>query len=602
MKTICSGRGSMPYVQGCDDAAVRLLPGTPFYDAQERMKEYLLSVEDDRMLYNFRRASGLDTGDAEPLDGWETWESQIRGHTTGHYMSALALCYHATGDVRFKEKAVYMVESLRKCQEAFSRMEGVGEGFLSGYLPNQFDQLEEYVEYPAIWAPYYTLHKIFAGLLDCYTYIGEPEALAMSERLGLWVWRRLSKLPYQKRTKMWGMYIAGEFGAMNVIMAQLYMLTGREEFIDCAKLFDNKKLNYPLEQKQDKLDGMHANQHIPQMLGALEIYKAAGEKRYYDMAKFFWQTVTDGHVYAPGGCGESEKFFAKDRIGDLLTEKTQETCASYNMLKLTRELFGYEPKSRYMDYYERTVLNHILASQDKRPTGESTYFFPLEPGARREFLRENSCCHGTGMESHFKYREGIYSYREDEFYVNLFIPSVLDWDDRDVHIRQEAVGGRPERTRLSVKGSGIRTLKVRLPQWAVSKNDTEGCDLQGRSFVIEENGAEIAVWPDEDGYLTFDRDFSEEIVYEAEFAFRFRIIRPADIRERAAVAYGPYIMAALSEEKGFLDFPFTEEDIEEKMIPSGDGLTFTCEGIRWIPLCMVDEEAYHVYGIAGDER
>lgn len=156
----------MPYVQGCDDAAVRLLPGTPFYDAQERMKEYLLSVEDDRMLYNFRRASGLDTGDAEPLDGWETWESQIRGHTTGHYMSALALCYHATGDVRFKEKAVYMVESLRKCQEAFSRMEGVGEGFLSGYLPNQFDQLEEYVEYPAIWAPYYTLHKIFAGLLD----------------------------------------------------------------------------------------------------------------------------------------------------------------------------------------------------------------------------------------------------------------------------------------------------------------------------------------------------------------------------------------------------------------------------------------------------
>lgn len=600
MKAIYCSLESMPYIQECDDAAVRLLPGSLFYDAEERMKEYLLSMEADRMLYNFRRASGLDTGDAKPLDGWEKWESQIRGHTTGHYMSALALCYHATGDERFKEKAEYMVESLKKCQEAFSRMEGVGEGFLSGYLPDQFDQLEEYVEYPAIWAPYYTLHKILAGLLDCYTYAEVPEALAVSEQLGLWVWRRLSKIPHQKRTRMWGMYIAGEFGAMNAVMAQLYMLTGREEFIDCAKLFDNKKLNYPLEQKQDKLDQMHANQHIPQMLGALEIYKATGGKRYYDMAKFFWQIVTDGHTYAPGGCGESEKFFEKDRIGGLLTEKTQETCASYNMLKLTKELFRYEPKSRYMDYYERTVLNHILASQDKRPTGESTYFFPLGPGARREFLWENSCCHGTGMESHFRYREGIYLCREDEFYVNLFIPSVLEWEERDVQIRQEPVDGYPKNVKISVKGEGIRKLKVRLPEWAAGSQ--EGCGLPAGSVVIKENGAEITLQPDENGYLVFARDFSEEIIFELEFVFRFRMIRTPDVRERAAVAYGPFIMAALSKKKEFLSFPFTEADIEEKMVPSKDGFSFTCEGIRWIPLCMVDEEAYHVYGTAGYER
>lgn len=590
---------SIGSIHGCDDAVIRLLPESPFYDAQERMKKYLFSVEDDRMLYNFRRAAGLDTCEAVPLDGWEKWESQIKGHTTGHYMSALALCYHATGDERFKEKALYMVKSLAECQDAFSKMEGVGEGFLSGYLPDQFDQLEEYVEYPTIWAPYYTLHKIFAGLLDCYIYAGAKEALAVSERLGLWVWRRLSKLTYQQRTRMWSMYIAGEFGAMNVIMAQLYMFTGREEFIDCAKLFDNKKLIYPLEQKRDELDQMHANQHIPQMLGALEIYKAAGEKRYYDMARFFWQIVTDGHTYAPGGCGESEKFFARDRIGDLLTKKTQETCASYNMLKLTKELFQYEPKSRYMDYYERTVLNHILASQDKRPTGESTYFFPLEPGARREFLWENSCCHGTGMESHFKYREGIYFHREDEFYVNLFIPSVLEWAERDVYIRQEAAGGRPERTRITVKGDGVRTLKIRLPEWTVNAEGTDENGVRVRGYEIEENGRKIAVEPDGDGYLVFTRDFSEEITFELTFTFRFRILRAADIPERAAVAFGPFVMAALSEEKEFLKLPFTETDIEEKMVPAEDGLTFVCEGTKWIPLCMVDEESYHVYGVCG---
>lgn len=590
---------SIGSIHGCDDAVIRLLPESPFYDAQERMKEYLLSVEDDRMLYNFRRAAGLDTYGAAPLDGWEKWESQIKGHTTGHYMSALALCYHATGDERFKEKALYMVKSLAECQDAFSKMEGVGEGFLSGYLPDQFDQLEEYVEYPTIWAPYYTLHKIFAGLLDCYTYAGAQEALAVSERLGLWVWRRLSKLTYQQRTRMWSMYIAGEFGAMNVIMAQLYMLTGREEFIDCAKLFDNKKLIYPLEQKRDELDQMHANQHIPQMLGALEIYKAAGEKRYYDMARFFWQIVTDGHTYAPGGCGESEKFFAKDRIGDLLTKKTQETCASYNMLKLTKELFQYEPKSRYMDYYERTVLNHILASQDKRPTGESTYFFPLEPGAKREFLWENSCCHGTGMESHFKYREGIYFQREDVFYVNLFIPSVLAWEERDVHIRQEAVSGHPERTRITVKGSGVHTLKIRLPKWTVNAAGAEENGSCTKGYEIEENGRKLAIEPDEDGYLAFTRNFSEEITFELAFTFRFRILRTADIPERAAVAYGPFVMAALSKEKEFLRFPFTEKDIEEKMAPAEERLTFICEGTKWIPLCMVDEESYHVYGICG---
>lgn len=190
----------------------------------------------------------------------------------------------------------------------------------------------------------------------------------------------------------------------------------------------------------------------------------------------------------------------------------------------------------------------------------------------------------------------------DEFYVNLFIPSVLEWEERDVYIRQEPVDGYPKKVKISAKGRGIRKLKVRLPEWAVAGDGKEEGGLSDESVEIEENDERVAIQADENGYLVFSRDFSKEITFELEFAFRFRMIRTPDVRERAAVAYGPFIMAALSRKKEFLSFPFTEADIEEKMVPSKDGFSFTCEGIRWIPLCMVDEEAYHVYGTAGYER
>lgn len=571
-------------VRECEEADIRLLPGSPFYEAQERMKNYLLSVDDDQMLYNFRTAAGLETGNAEPMEGWDSPSCKLKGHTTGHYMSALALCFRATGDRKIREKAVYMTEVMGQCQDAFAKMPGIHEGFLSGYSEEQFDLLEEYTPYPKIWAPYYTLHKLLAGLLDCYRYVGLEKALHICEKLGMWVWKRLSALDYDKRVKMWSMYIAGEFGGMNDVMAQLYDITGKEEFLACAKLFDNDKLFYPLEQREDALSTMHANQHIPQVLGAMRIFEVTGEKRYYDIAEFFRKAVKEGHMYAPGGCGESEMFHRKGEIGSLLTKNTQETCASYNMLKLTKELYQYDPKSSYMDDYENTVYNHILATQEKKETGESTYFFPLEPGSKREFLRENNCCHGTGMESHFKYREGIYYEDGGCVYINLFIPSSLEWKEKDIFIRMEQSSVRLERIRLHVKGTGIHTLKIRYPKWADQS-------------VITENGQQKNAAQTEDGYITVSRDFSEGTEIEVTFPFRFRILRAPDVPERAAVGYGPYIMAALSEEKEFYTFPFSESDIEDKMIPEADGHTFVCEGVRWLPLYMVDNESYHVYGI-----
>lgn len=572
-------------VRECGRARIRILPGNEFYDTQERMHRYLLETEDDRMLYHFRKASGLDTLGAESPDGWDAEECRLKGHTTGHYLSALALCCRATGDERIRGKAEYMVCELGKCQRAFSRMDGIGEGFLSGYSEEQFDLLEQYTPYPKIWAPYYTLHKIMAGLLDCFRHIGSEEALDIAERMGMWTYRRLVRLPRKQLEKMWGMYIAGEFGGMNAVMAQLAGLTGREEFIQCARLFDNDKLLKPLGRRQDMLDGMHANQHIPQVIGAVELYKATGETQYLETGEVFWTTVVRNRAYAPGGVGEGEMFLGFREIGGLLTGNTQETCASYNMLKLTKELYQLEPDARYMDYYERTLLNHILASPAKDDSGESTYFFPLGPGMRREFLRENSCCHGTGMENHFRYQEGIYFERDGELFINLYIPSELCFHGWEGYVRIERVSMRRQCFRIRISGQRFTRLHIRRPEWA------------GEYSVREEDRA-LELKPDGEGYLTIEGDFSGNREFLAEWKPRFQIVRTWDEPEKAAVQYGPYILAALSDREDFLKVSFCEADIEGKMVwedEEDDRIHFRCDGWKWIPLYEIDQEAYHVY-------
>lgn len=570
-------------VEECVNAQVRILPGNEFYEAEERMHQYLLNVEDDRMLYHFRKASGLDTLGADSLDGWDAEECKLRGHTTGHYLSALALCYHAVGDVKICGKAVYMVQELGKCQEAFSQIEGVREGFLGSYLEEQFDLLERYTPYPKIWAPYYTLHKLLAGLLDCFQYIESRDALTIAERIGMWTYRRLSRLPKQQLEKMWGMYIAGEFGGMNAVMAQLSGLTDRKEFVQCARFFDNAKLFEPLSRGQDMLEGMHANQHIPQILGAVELYKITGERRYLDIAEVFWTTVTENRSYACGGVGEGEMFHGFREIGGLLTANTQETCASYNMLKLTKELYQFHPDTAYMDYYERVLYNHILATPAKDESGESTYFFPLGPGMRRTFLKESSCCHGTGMESHFKYREGIYYRKKDEIYINLYIPSELRFNDREGVIRIERISQSRQSYRIRIKGMDIRRVYLRKPGWA-------------KTFELWEADRRMELVPDQNGYLAISGDFLTGRELEVQWGQCLQLMRTPDEPKLAALQYGPYILAVLSEKKDFLSMPFDETNVDRMMEKdSSDGVHFHCDNMKWIPLYEINREAYHVY-------
>ena len=563
---------------------VTLLPGSDFYEAQERMHTYLLRTNPDQWLYNFRRAAGLSTGDAPAMTGWDSPDGLLRGHSTGHYLSSLALCWHATGDGEIRQKAAYVVDALKACQDAFAAQEGYHPGFLSAYSEEQFDLLEEYTPYPKIWAPYYTLHKILAGLLDLHRLAGLEKALEIAVGIGDWVYARLHRLNHEKRVRMWGIYIAGEYGGMNESMAALYHITGKKEYLEAARFFDNDRLFFPLEQNVDALTGMHANQHIPQVVGAMKLYEATGERRYHDIAERFWALASGSRMYAIGGVGESEMFHEPGKIAGLLTKSTSESCASYNMLKLTKELYQYCPAPAYMDYYERAMTNHILSSCDHRPTSGSTYFLSMLPRAVKDFdASENSCCHGTGLESHFKYIESIYYTGEDCLYVNLFLPSQLSLPG--LALTMEAEEDCPGKIRMTIQGDAppFRTLRIRKPRWAEAP------------AVIRLNGADCPA-PLLDGYFTLERDWQGTAELEVEFPCGLRYERAPDRPDFFTVHYGPYVLAALTTMEERLSIhPGIPEEVFSR--EAGRPLAFRHRdsGVLFIPLEKVWREEYQVY-------
>lgn len=557
---------------------VSILPGD-FYDQQQRVLEFLLNADGESMLYNFRSAAGLSTGGASPMTGWDAPECNLKGHTTGHYLSGLALCYGSTGNEKIKAKLDYTIDELYKCkQEMAKHPDKFAPGFLSGYDESQFDLLEEYTTYPTIWAPYYTLHKIMAGFRDSYIHAGSTKALDMLKDMGLWVYNRLSRLTKVQRDKMWSMYIAGEFGGINEVLADLYMLTGDERYLKASKYFDNEKLYLPMKMKIDALGNLHANQHIPQIIGCLRQFDATGEKERFEIADTFWNLVTENHIYSIGGIGETEMFKPARQIARFISEKTAESCASYNMLKLTGMLYEYNCDSKYMDYYELVVTNHILSSGDNgAPTGGSTYFMPTNPGAHKEFnIAENSCCHGTGLENHFKYGEYIYARTEDSLLVNLFIPSSLKTEDADVELLTE-VDKNSFNIAVRVNDLSGSTLKIRKPRWA------KNIDVR-----VDGSIAEAAI---KDGYFIFEiQKGTVELLCSCE-GYLSRCI---DDEKTVSICWGPYVLAVISNESEYITLDIDDETTGKNL--SHDGrLNFTMGDYRLLPLNRINQQNYHVY-------
>lgn len=559
---------------------------------QRRRIEFLKTLDDDQLLVEFRKASGLDTKGAEPMIGWDAPDSLLRGHTTGHVLSAYALGYAASGEEALRRKLTYLVDGLAEVQKAFEADPETKPGFLSAYSEKQFDQLETYTPYPTIWAPYYTLHKILAGLIDAYEYAGDKTALRVASDLGDWVYARVHRLPHEQLQNMWSMYIAGEFGGMNESLARLHAFTGKPEHLAAARLFDNDRLMVPMRQKVDALGGLHANQHIPQVIGSVELYRQTGLPYYLDQAEFFLRSVIAHHVYVMGGTGQGEMFQQPDVIGTLLRDNTAESCASYNLLKLAALLFSFDPDTLYSDYIELTTINHIAASTDHVPQGGSLYFFPTQPGGRKEFDVENSCCHGTGLESHFYYANGAFYTNADTLSIQQYPSCRVDDPAGGIDFSVSAEDRHPDKVDIRLNHLERANIALRIPAWSRGQVrltvNGEALDLRGEgraqtTIVLDKALCGVPSW---DGVRIGLR-----------FAPSIHLVGTPDWPDLVSVMWGPYVLAALSDSKETLQLAIDRQDPERSFRREKDQLVFVHKptGLTFVPLPMITQERYHMY-------
>lgn len=456
-------------------------------------------------------------------------------------------------------------------------------GFLAAYPETQFIQLEQYTTYPAIWAPYYTCHKIMRGLLDAHTLTGDATALEIVRGMGDWVHSRLSILPREQLDRMWALYIAGEYGGMNEVMADLFALTGDEKFLRTARCFDNTALLAACVADTDALDGRHANQHIPQFLGYLRMYENGEGRDYRTAAKNFFGMVVPHRTYVHGGTGQGEVFRKRDAIaGTIVNTTNAESCAAYNMLKVARNLFLHAPAAELFDYYEKALVNQILASRrdaDSTTNPLVTYMVPVGPGARRDYGNIGTCCGGTGLENHTKYQDSIYfrSARGDVLYVNLYIPSTLDWRARGLSMTQTGDFPRSDRTTLTITGHGRLDLRLRVPSWAAT------------SFAVKVNGRDVKVRGGcgADGYVSLARVWRSGDRVEVRFPFRMHVEKALDDPTLQALMNGPVALIAKSASTSYLSRSWYGS------LPLSGDLATVATGFG--PFYSGDADAYHAY-------
>ena len=584
-------------------SSIRLTPPSLFADNMERDLAYLRKLDADRMLYNFRKAFGVPT-DAEPIYGWDAPDGLLRGHSPGHFLSALSIAVSATGDGALREKLAYTVHVLRELQllsggrardfvtactpedcpqEKWSRDPGVwGEGFLSAYSPDQFALLEQFTPYAKIWAPYYTLHKITAGLIEAYERTGNTEALDTAKGIAGWISDRLSALTPEHRKKMWSMYIAGEYGGMNESLARLSLITGERKYLEAAKLFDNENVFPGLAEGEDSFHNLHANQHIPQILGAMLEYEASDDPAYRRVARSFFGHVLAHHMYAIGGVGQGECFREPDRLAAYIRGGTNcETCATYNLLKLARELYAFDPENAEpMDYYERGMINHILASQNpaggEGRTNAVTYMLPIGPGAEKEYSDDwhsFTCCHGTGMENHVKYPDAMIFDAGGIVYLNQYLPAVWEGDDIRIDCAVPFPDGRGE---IAVESERAFTLKLRIPRWCRENPfSADGLSLTGRYAVLPVGaGSSVRI--------------GVNFVHRPRLEFTPDLTQ--DGHRLAALLYGPFVMVTFDDTMEFLTIP-----ADGRAEPLAGRFGIRWGGREFVPLCMAHDRPYHTY-------
>lgn len=509
---------------------VRLMGDSPFKNAMDKDAAYLLTLDVDRLLHRFHANAGLPTK-GEVYGGWES--DGLSGHTLGHYLSAVAMMYASTGDIRFKEKSDYAVSELARCQQARRT------GYV-GAIPKE-DSIFWKVQHGIIktsgfdlnggWSPWYTVHKVMAGLTDAYLFTDNQQALQVVLGMADWTGNILKDLNDDQLENM----RKCEYGGMNDILVHLYELTGTRKYLDLSYKFHDHFIMDELAKKIDPLPGKHSNTNVPKAIGAARRYELTADPKDQTIASFFWETMTHNHTYVIGGNSNYEYCGDAGNLNDRLSDNTCETCNTYNMLKLTRHLFAIQPSAQLGDYYERALYNHILASQNPSD-GMMCYFVPLRMGTKKEFSNPFdtfTCCVGSGVENHSKYTEGIYYEGKDgSLWINLFIPSELDWKAKNAKVKMETKFPESDRITLTIAAAKPTkfALRIREPKWS-----------KGTSFSV--NGKSTKASKDAAGFWTIEKTWGVNDKVEITTPMSLYTESMPDNPNRVALLYGPVVLA-----------------------------------------------------------
>ena len=518
--------------------SVRLLPSL-FTGSVAATRGYLMRLEPGRLLHNFHEQAGLEP-QGDVYGGWES--DTIAGHTLGHYLSALALMHEGSGDGECRARVDAIVAELARCQQAG------GDGYVAGFTRRRadgtieggrvvFDEVErgQIESLPfrlnGSWAPFYTWHKLFAGLLDAHRCCGNAQALEVAVGLATYVERKLAPLDHAQMQ----LVLDCEFGGMPESLAELSLRTGDGRWLALARRFRHERVLDPLVAGEDRLNRLHANTQIPKLLGAARGFEADGDRGDAAAALFFWERVAGHHSYAIGGNSDREYFQAPGTLPHYITEQTCEHCNTLNMMRLSRILHGWNGESRYFDFHERALYNHVL-SQQHPDGGRYTYMTPMLAGEARSYSDPEGqfwCCVGTGMESHAQYTDGIYGFRDGELLLNLYIPSTCDDQARGVALRMES--GLPDDGRVrieleSVRAGALPALRLRVPDW------TDACRIRVNGRGVEPEMV--------DGYARIHRAWRKGDRIEVDFTMPLRVEPCGDHPTLVSLRRGPCVLAA----------------------------------------------------------
>lgn len=596
---------------------VKLLDG-PFKHARDLNIQILLEYDIDRLIAPFRKEAGLPKK-AELFPNWEG----LDGHVGGHYLTALAMNYAATGNKECKKRMDYMIAELKACQEANDKKyPDWGQGYVGG-VPNSqkiWSTLKkgDFAAYRSAWVPWYNVHKLYAGLRDAWLYTGDKDARDIFLKFCDWGIDITSGLSDQQMQSM----LDTEHGGMNEVFADAWKMTGDEKYLTAAKRFSHRILLDAMAADTDNLDNKHANTQVPKAVGFARIGELTHDKTYLEAGRFFWETVTGTRSLAFGGNSRREFFPSISSCIDFVNDvEGPETCNSYNMLKLAEGLFRTEPDAIYADYYERTMYNHILSTQHPEHGGY-VYFTPARPRHYRVYSQPNEgmwCCVGSGMENHGKYNQFIYTHRGDSLYLNLFVASELNWREKKVKMVQETQFPYEESTKLKIsEGTSRFKLMVRYPSW-VAKG--------GLKILV--NGKPVVFNSQPSSYVAIDREWKKGDVVEISLPMHNSVEQLPNVPNYVALMHGPILLGAktgtedlkglvaddgrwshiaggkkLPVDKAPIIIDDNRDDIAAKLVPVKDKpLTFTAPGLKleneadlvFEPFANIHDSRYMIY-------